>query len=366
MSMNNGISIIIPVYNADKYIKACLDSITQSTFHDIEIICINDGSTDNSKTILDEYAQKDCRIRVKHIANAGVSNARNQGLKIATKKYITFVDADDTIHPNMYMSLHSKLTHNKLDCICCGVRIHNYNGKQTISQTPFNDNDILNQNEISTYIIEPLLGFREYSTDCLCQVWNKLFISSIIKSNNITFNTDRSHGEDWQFCIEYYKAINNIGFDNTPFYNYIHHSSNSLVSNYRENFFKMEIQDWFRFNKLFPNLNWESPKKQNELYHKAINSTIYYREHLKTKKDLHRRLQEMYEICIQYDIATAITHPINKGYIKALNNQEPILFRRSLMMCSHIPFAVRSLKKIIKKCLAKVDLIILKHKRTQA
>lgn len=127
----------------------------------------------------------------------------------------------------------------------------------------------------------------------------------------------------------------------------------------------MEIQDWFRFNKLFPNLNWESPKKQNELYNKAINSTIYYREHLKTKKDLHRRLQEMYEICIQYDIAT-ITHPNNKGYIKALNNQDPILFRRSLMMSSHIPFAIRLLKKIIKKCLAKVDLIILKHKRTQA
>ena len=91
------VSVIIPVYNAEKYLKRCLDSIVNQTFKDIEILCINDGSTDNSLNILNEYAKNDSRIRIINQDNQGVSITRNNGIKAATSKYISFVDSDDYI-----------------------------------------------------------------------------------------------------------------------------------------------------------------------------------------------------------------------------------------------------------------------------
>lgn len=96
------VSIIVPVYNVENYLRKCLDSLINQTLKNIEIICINDGSTDNSLSILEEYASKDERIIVINQENAGVSSARNRGLEIATGEYIAFVDADDSVTPDCF------------------------------------------------------------------------------------------------------------------------------------------------------------------------------------------------------------------------------------------------------------------------
>ena len=99
------VSVIVPIYNTEKYLGPCIQSILNQTYNDLQIILIDDGSTDKSGEICDEYAKKDNRIVVRHINNSGVSKARNTALDIVTGDYIAFVDSDDTIRPDMYESL---------------------------------------------------------------------------------------------------------------------------------------------------------------------------------------------------------------------------------------------------------------------
>lgn len=115
----NKISIIIPVYQVEKYIKRCLDSILSQTYSNLEIILIDDGSRDMSGKICDEYAVKDSRIKVIHQDNAGVSVARNKGLDICTGDYITFVDSDDFLEPFMYEKMMEKVTEYNCDVVMC-------------------------------------------------------------------------------------------------------------------------------------------------------------------------------------------------------------------------------------------------------
>ena len=96
------VSVIIPVYNVEKYLRQCLDSVINQTLEDIEIICVNDGSTDKSREILNEYAYKDSRIVVIHKENGGLASARNEGLKHVTGKYCHFLDSDDYIEKKLY------------------------------------------------------------------------------------------------------------------------------------------------------------------------------------------------------------------------------------------------------------------------
>ena len=117
------ISIIIPVYNVEKYLRKCLDSIINQTYKKLEIILIDDGSTDNSGKICEEYAKKDDRIIVIHKENAGVSSARNRGIELANGKYIGFIDSDDWIEENMYETLYQNLLQFDVDISMCNYSI---------------------------------------------------------------------------------------------------------------------------------------------------------------------------------------------------------------------------------------------------
>ena len=114
------ISVIVPIYNAEAYLNRCLDSIINQTYSDLEIILINDGSTDNSLDICLEYASKDKRIVVYNQTNKGISKARNKGIELATGDYIGFVDSDDIISPRMYETLYNLMTDEK--CLIAGCQ----------------------------------------------------------------------------------------------------------------------------------------------------------------------------------------------------------------------------------------------------
>ena len=118
---NPKVSIIIPVYNTEKYLRRCLASVCGQTLREIEIICINDGSKDISLEILKEYAANDDRIVVIDQKNSGVANARNNGLQRATAPYIGFVDSDDYIAPDMYEIMYNTIDEYKVDFIECGI-----------------------------------------------------------------------------------------------------------------------------------------------------------------------------------------------------------------------------------------------------
>ena len=119
------VSIVVPIYNVEKYLHECVDSILTQTFTDFELILVNDGSQDNSGAICDEYVSKDKRIKVIHQVNQGVSVARNNGIKCATGRLIGFVDADDYIAPDMFKGMVNYLEANDLDVVCADCYIIN-------------------------------------------------------------------------------------------------------------------------------------------------------------------------------------------------------------------------------------------------
>lgn len=140
------ISIIVPVYQVEKYIRQCIDSILAQTFTDFELILVDDGSKDNSGKICDEYAEKDKRIRVIHKENDGLSDARNKGLDNASGNYFMFVDSDDYIAPNMAECLYKKISEAKADIAACNYRYVFEGGKKDFSTE--NKAEVINANEI--------------------------------------------------------------------------------------------------------------------------------------------------------------------------------------------------------------------------
>lgn len=172
--MDNKISVIIPVYNVEKYIHECIDSVINQTYTNLEIILVDDGSTDSCASICDAYAKKDSRIRVIHKENGGLSDARNAGLEIATGKYIGYVDSDDYIAPDMYECLLKACEENDAEIAIC--RFHIFIDKVQTDGNIIKGNKIYNSKEIlSAYIDE---NGEELITP---SAWSKLYQRECIK-----------------------------------------------------------------------------------------------------------------------------------------------------------------------------------------
>ena len=173
------ISIIVPVYQVEKYIRQCIDSILVQTFTDFELILVDDGSKDNSGKICDEYAEKDKRIRVIHKENGGLSDARNKGLDNAAGKYFMFVDGDDYIAPNMAECLYKKISEAKADIAACNYRYIFEDGKKDFSTE--NKAEVINANEI----FYNRKNERNYGFWTVA--WNKLYKREKFKSLRFRF-----------------------------------------------------------------------------------------------------------------------------------------------------------------------------------
>lgn len=204
MSKIPKVSIIVPVYNAEPYLTHCLDSITKQTFHDIEIICVDDKSTDNSLEMLYKYAEIDSRINIKALKkNSGVSAARNAGIDAARGKYIAFVDADDTVDLDFCDTLCKALEQSHADIAKAALKIIDINGK---IRTNDNYNLRIKNN-----------GKWEFDW----QFYTALYNRDIIEKNNIRFDTSLTIGEDIVFLCDYIKNINSVVVCPSVSYNYI-------------------------------------------------------------------------------------------------------------------------------------------------
>lgn len=167
------ISIIVPVYNAENYLGRCIDSIINQTYRFLDIILVDDGSTDNSGKICDEYAIRDKRIRVIHKQNGGLSDARNVGIEAAKGKYIGFVDADDYISEHMYERLFSCLQRENADITMC--RYQRFEGRQCDQAI---DSGI--QSYVSMDKYEALNNMYDFDGEAYTVAWNKLYKKSVI------------------------------------------------------------------------------------------------------------------------------------------------------------------------------------------
>lgn len=222
---NPKISVIVPVYNLENYIDITLNSLINQTYNNLEIILIDDGSTDNSLKICNTFAQKDSRIKVIHTENKGVSSARNTGIEHATGEYISFCDGDDTVELDMYEFLYNNLVADNADISICGIKmVHTDNSVTSVSK---GKNVIWNNKE--DYIKDLLKGYISMSVSA------KLFKASICKSVN--FSTDLRTYEDKFYNFETAFKVNRITCHNTPKYTYYRRKGSSSIMEFSEKFF---------------------------------------------------------------------------------------------------------------------------------
>lgn len=193
MGPNPKISIIVPVYNTESYLEECLDSILAQTLKDIEIICINDGSTDRSQDILERYAEKDKRVKVLVKENGGQSSARNLGVNAATGEYVGFVDSDDFIDPEMMEKLYTRAKETDADIAICDFYLYNH---KTAETGEFRDQLLYLRlkNKVVTLEDEPQL------VSCIA-IWDRIRKRSLLEENNIRFAEGLVY-EDHLYTIE--------------------------------------------------------------------------------------------------------------------------------------------------------------------
>ena len=222
------VSIIIPVYNVEKYLAKCLETVILNKTEEVEILLINDGATDNSESICKNFLEKDRRIRYFSRENKGCSSTRNFGIKESRGEYIWFIDSDDYIEENAIEEILEELKKNEVELLIFGYSIIK-NGKSLKGHTPNNIND---KNDI-------------YKKDEIFnKPWNKIYSSKILKENNLLFPENCHMGEDMAFNFKYLYFIQKIKEIQKPLYNYV--VTNGAMSNINK---RKEI--FFAFDDVF-------------------------------------------------------------------------------------------------------------------
>ena len=214
--MNPLISIIIPVYNVEKYLCKCLDSVLAQTYHNIQVILVDDGSTDRCPEICDEYKEKDNRVYVIHKKNGGISETRNAGLDIVNGQYIAFVDSDDSISQYMIERLYNALKESNADISVCGVEDEYEDVQKDVLTSEFyvNKKTVISGERATEYILEDIV--------IVSHVWDKLYKTELF--SGIRFPVGRRF-EDMYVTHEVINRANTVVLIPDKLYTYLHRST---------------------------------------------------------------------------------------------------------------------------------------------
>ncbi len=217
------VSIIVPVYNAGTYLSACLDALLSQTMTTIEVIAIDDGSTDQSPVILADYAARDARVVVRTQENLGVSAARNAGLALAKGDYIGFCDADDWTDPTMYAALYEAAVHADAQVAFCAVVKHRAAGNEVVP-LPFADGEILDAQAIREHLIPNMISLPTDGEDLPISGYTprNLFRRSLL--HDLMFRGDIHYAEDLLFIIRALLRAERVATVAAPLYHYRFHA----------------------------------------------------------------------------------------------------------------------------------------------
>ena len=219
------VSIIIPVYNGEKYIEECLDSILDQDYKNIEVIVVNDGSVDNTKNIVEKKCKKNNNIKLINQKNSGVSCARNNGINNSNGEYLSFVDSDDCLSSHYISRLYEMINENNAD-MALFRQPKRFIGK-------FIEHDINDNYKVS------VLSGKDATLDMLFYKiaigpWNKLIKKSIITDNNICFDKNISFGEGFNFSIDCYQKSKKVACSNEQLYYYRLDNPDSVMTKFSE------------------------------------------------------------------------------------------------------------------------------------
>lgn len=295
------VSIIIPIYNSEKYLFRCIKSLLDQTYTNLEIILINDGSTDNSKKICEDFANKDSRIRIINNKNEGVSIARNYGLASAKGDFISFVDSDDYVEPDYIKKMLLKLEEEKADIVYCSAIIEDDKGKQL-------------RNE---YLKDELIDVNKYdwnSPTAHCVVRGALFSKSII--NNYKFDKNLYVGEDTYFFAQCLKRARYVYCMKDGLYHYVIYNESLSHGNSIQKLVT-EICAWEKIVYLFNN---NSAKVACAM--RCQRFLFQYRNNNLFKKTYHKRIKGIYKnyfvIMMKYHLKKKKIDEIVKDFISLI------------------------------------------------
>lgn len=229
------ISVIIPVYNAEKFLPKCLDSVINQIHDNLEIICIDDGSTDNSTQILKDYAAKDPRIIIDYQQNQGVSVARNRGIELASGSYIHFLDADDWLNLSLYSDFAGVVKKGIMDIFVFNACFYFENAESVEPKYSFSMDVWDNWRDVNSE-----LNFDDCNNP-FCSglaVWNKIYRTDFLRLKRLEF-LKYNPFEDFLFCLQAFLQAETIKISPEAYYIYNQTNSNSLTKNYTDNVFQI-------------------------------------------------------------------------------------------------------------------------------
>lgn len=327
MNKDNKISVIMPIYNGQNYLENSIKKILKQTYKNIELILVNDGSTDDSLNICTSYAMSDSRIKVVNKSNGGICTARNKGLEHATGEYVSFIDQDDKINDNYFTDLISGFSNSTIDMVIAGkvMQLIDSKDNKIIKEEIYKyNNEILDTDE---KIIEQLLNKNRDMS--MLHLWNCLYKRNILKKYNIKFDETFKYGqEDTMFNIEYASKCKSINKIDKIVYYYARRVSVSTSTKYNPDY----MRDFSYFidkvkNVLDINNRPENLQQDFFLYNFRFGLNVYYQYVLKIDniKEKRKLLNQIYIICsnsINIKNIRIDNNLLNKYYIiylKAIN-----------------------------------------------
>lgn len=276
------VSIIVPIYKVEKYLRQCIESIIEQTHQNIEILLIDDGSPDSSLQICEEYAKKDNRIKVFSKPNGGLSDARNYGLERAKGKYIAFIDSDDYVHKDYIQELLKKCIETKSDIAMCGIKRVDDNG-QELEEIEITNKHIQTGREM-------ILEINDYSTTNVV-AWNKLYKRHLF--NNIEYPKGKLHEDEFTTHKLLYNA-NQIAITKEKLYFY-RYNANSIMNS------SLNIKRLHILEALEDRLKYFKANNEDEIYNNTIIryiDTIIYLYNIsnaKKDKEIRKKILEKYK-----------------------------------------------------------------------
>lgn len=228
----NKVSIIVPIYNVDEYLERSIESLINQTLKEIEIILVNDGSTDKSLEICKYYEQKDKRIKVLDKKNEGVSVARNKGIELATSEYIAFIDPDDYVEPTMYENMYKNIIESNSDiCMCNYIEIDK---NKSIKKELELREGIYYRKNIEELLIS-MVGNKDLEKETVMGcIWRSIYKKSLIHKYKIEFPKGIHHMQDIVFMVNYLSKCTTLYINDNAYYHY-YRRDNSSMTRYKKN-----------------------------------------------------------------------------------------------------------------------------------
>ncbi|MDR3643958.1 MAG: glycosyltransferase, partial [Clostridia bacterium] len=251
--MQPKLSVIVPVYNAQPYLKECVESILRQSMALFELILVDDGSKDGSGALCDAFAESDARVRVLHQANAGSSAARNLALSAACGEFIAFVDADDTVEPSMYETMLRAAEKTDADAVLCGYVLHAGKARRVVSVLP-GEQPFFTREDIETRFLPYFFGYRSDEmksfrsccpfADYQSYIWLCVYRASVIREHALAFPSERVYfNEDNLFNLLFLSHARGIAAVPEAFYHYRLNAA-SLSQTFNSRYFDMKIKKY--------------------------------------------------------------------------------------------------------------------------